>query len=215
MHLVSLRKSGVTRALQWITNNSGITTGKDYPYKARQGKCDRSKLKHRTASISGFRCVSTRSEVSLQNAVAMQPVCVGIHAVSFNFQHYTKGIYNGPCGTKLNHAVTIIGYGHEGKDKYWIVKNSWGDKWGEKGFIKMKKNIARKQEGLCGITINVVFPLKKRHMLSLLSVNLYSYIYGGVKLCIFIFFPALLVNLFVGSLCVIRLTMFGLKEILC
>ncbi|RCV23743.1 hypothetical protein SETIT_5G030200v2 [Setaria italica] len=150
------------RALQWITKNGGITTEKDYPYKARQGKCDRSKLKNRAATISGFRRVATRSEASLQNAVAMQPVCVGIDAGGSNFRHYKKGIYNGPCGTKLNHAVTAVGYGQQGRDKYWIVKNSWGGKWGDKGFIKMKKNIPGKPGGLCGIAILPAFPLKKK-----------------------------------------------------
>ncbi|CAO2207953.1 unnamed protein product [Urochloa humidicola] len=149
------------RALQWITSNGGITTEKDYPYKAKQGKCDRSKLPHHAATISGFRRVATRNEASLQNAAAAQPVCVSIEAGGSNFQHYKKGVYNGPCGTKLNHAVTVVGYGQEGKDKYWIVKNSWGAKWGDKGFIKMKKNVAGKPEGLCGIAIRPSFPLKK------------------------------------------------------
>ncbi|CAL4982369.1 unnamed protein product [Urochloa decumbens] len=150
------------RALQWITSNGGITTGKDYPYKARQGECDRSKLGHHAAVISGYRRVATRSEASLQNAVAMQPVCVSIEAGGSNFQHYTKGVYNGPCGTKLNHGVTVVGYGREGGDEYWIVKNSWGAKWGDNGFIKMKKNIAGKPEGLCGIAIRPSFPLKNK-----------------------------------------------------
>ncbi|CAO2192840.1 unnamed protein product [Urochloa humidicola] len=149
------------RALQWITSNGGITTEKDYPYKAKQGKCDRSKLPHHAATISGVRRVATRNEASLQNAVVGQPVCVSIEAGGNNFQHYKKGVYNGPCGTKLNHAVTVVGYGKEGKDKYWLVKNSWGPKWGDKGFIKMKKNIAGKPEGLCGIAIRPSFPLKK------------------------------------------------------
>ncbi|CAL4976694.1 unnamed protein product [Urochloa decumbens] len=149
------------RALQWITSNGGITTEKDYPYKAKQGKCDRSKLPHHAATISGFRRVATNSEAALQNAAAAQPVCVSIEAGGTNFQHYKKGVYNGPCGTKLNHGVTVVGYGQEGKDKYWIVKNSWGANWGDKGFIKMKKNIAGKPEGLCGIAIRPSFPLKK------------------------------------------------------
>ncbi|KAM0873472.1 hypothetical protein ACQ4PT_038049 [Festuca glaucescens] len=61
--------------------------------------------------ISGFQRVATRSEASLTNAVAMQPVAVSIEAGGTNFQHYSNGVYNGPCGTQLNHGVTVVGMG--------------------------------------------------------------------------------------------------------
>ncbi len=40
-------------------------------------------------------------------------------------------------GKNLNHAVTVVGWGEENGCPYWLVKNSWGDNWGNKGFIKM------------------------------------------------------------------------------
>ncbi|XP_062199133.1 ervatamin-B-like [Phragmites australis] len=149
------------RALQWITSNGGITTRDDYPYTGETGTCDRSKLSHNAVTIAGFRRVATRSEASLANAVAGQPVAVSIEAGGDNFQHYKKGVYNGPCGTKLNHGVTVVGYGQEpaGAGRYWIVKNSWGDGWGDHGYIKMRKDVAGKPEGLCGIAIRPSYPL--------------------------------------------------------
>lgn len=39
------------------------------------------------------------------------------------------------------HTVTVVGYGRcniTGKE-YWIIKNSWGNKWGDKGFAKILK----------------------------------------------------------------------------
>lgn len=148
------------RALQWITSNGGITTRDDYPYTGKAGACDRAKLPHHAATISGLQRVAANSEASLTNAVAGQPVAVSIEAGGDNFQHYKKGVYNGPCGTKLNHGVTVVGYGQEPNgDKYWIVKNSWGTAWGDQGYIKMKKGVAGKPEGLCGIAIRPSYPL--------------------------------------------------------
>ncbi|CAM0952904.1 unnamed protein product [Alopecurus aequalis] len=148
-------------ALQWITSNGGIAARDDYPYTAKDGTCNTTKLSHHTASISGFKRVATKSEASLANAVAMQPVAVSIEAGGANFQHYSNGVYNGPCGTSLNHGVTVVGYGQDdgSGERYWIVKNSWGENWGDGGYLRMKKDIIDKREGICGIAIRPSFPL--------------------------------------------------------
>jgi xylem cysteine proteinase len=44
---------------------------------------------------------------------------------------------------------------------YIIVKNSWGPKWGERGYIRMKRNTG-KPEGLCGINKMASYPTKEK-----------------------------------------------------
>lgn len=61
------------------------------------------------------------------------------------------------CGTRLNHAVNIVGYGRDnatGKD-YWIIKNSWGTDYGERGYIRIKREGGA---GICGMNKLAAYP---------------------------------------------------------
>lgn len=72
----------------------------------------------------------------------------------------SQGVFNGKCGTELDHGVAVVGYGTTlDGTKYWIVKNSWGSEWGEKGYIRMARGIAEK-EGICGIATEASYPIK-------------------------------------------------------
>merc|ERR1711970_225440 len=76
------------------------------------------------------------------------PIAVGFEVLD-DFRYYKEGIYrhtglmsriNNVTGfEETNHAVLIVGYGHCDKHNmdYWIVKNSWGDQWGEDGYFRI------------------------------------------------------------------------------
>lgn len=147
------------KAYEFIINNGGITTEKDYPYQGKNDKCDKSKAKHKAAEISGYEQIPPRNEMALQAAVANQPVSVGIDSRGYQFQLYSSGVFSGYCGKNLNHGVTIVGYGEEDGVEYWLVKNSWGSGWGEDGYIKMKRGSSDKR-GICGIALQASYPTK-------------------------------------------------------
>lgn len=145
-------------AYEWIKTNGGLTTETNYPYTATDGTCDQEKAKNKVVTIQGHQKVA-QDEASLQIAAAQQPVSVGIDAGGFIFQLYSSGIFTGYCGANLNHGVTVVGYGEEGGQKYWIVKNSWGTGWGEEGYIRMERGYSE-QTGKCGIAMLASYPLQ-------------------------------------------------------
>jgi C1A family cysteine protease len=112
----------------------GIETEADYPFKGVNGKCqyDATKVVYK---ITGYTDVTPKDNDALQTASAQQPVSIAIDAE--NIMMYTGGIFNDKnCGTQLDHGVTLTGYGTDSGTDYWRVKNSWGDTWGEAGYIR-------------------------------------------------------------------------------
>lgn len=145
-------------AFQYIKDNHGIDTEKSYPYEAIDDSCHFNP-KAVGAVDKGFVDVPQGDESALQKALAtVGPVSVAIDASHESFQFYSEGVYYEPqCDSEnLDHGVLAVGYGtsDEGED-YWLVKNSWGTTWGDKGFVKM----ARNRDNHCGIATVASYPL--------------------------------------------------------
>ncbi|ERN13683.1 hypothetical protein AMTRI_Chr06g177240 [Amborella trichopoda] len=147
-------------AFDYIKKNGGLTTEENYPYVAEDGTCDANKENSHVVVIDGHENVPVNNEDALLKATAHQPVSVAIDAGGEAFQFYSDGVFDGNCGTELDHGVAVVGYGTTvDGTKYWIVKNSWGPEWGEKGYIRMKRGVSA-QEGLCGIAMEASYPIK-------------------------------------------------------
>ena len=144
-------------AFRYVIQNGGIDTESDYPYYAKSGSCNAKKAAKHSVKLTGFSDVPQNSESALESAVVHQPVSVAIEADQSDFQFYKSGVFNGTCGTQLDHGVLVVGYGDDNGSPYWIVKNSWGEAWGNNGYIWLAKDIASPQ-GQCGVAMQPSYP---------------------------------------------------------
>jgi C1A family cysteine protease len=134
-------------AFEYI-KNKGIGSEASYPYTGHDGKC---KQVPSVATVSKYTDVKKNDETDLMSAVNIEPVSVAVDAESWS--SYRKGIMSGFCGKQLDHGVLAVGYGTDGSQDYWLVKNSWGTSWGESGYIRLIRN---KNE--CGIAEAASYP---------------------------------------------------------
>ncbi|KAL5697365.1 cathepsin F [Ranunculus cassubicifolius] len=154
----------MTTAYQYALKSGGLEQEKDYPYTGTDRntcKFDKSKV---VASVANFSVVSLDEEQIAANLVKHGPLSIGINAVFM--QTYIGGV-SCPfiCGKHLDHGVLLVGYGSGAyvpirlKEKpYWIIKNSWGEHWGEKGYYKICRG-----RNVCGVdsmvsTVTAVHP---------------------------------------------------------
>lgn len=145
-------------AFEYIEENGGIDTEATYPYEGKDGKCRYSR-RNIGAKDTGFMDIPQGSETHLTHALAtVGPVSVAIDASHESFQFYRSGVYNEPeCSPEdLDHGVLAVGYGVDPKgEEYYLIKNSWGTSWGEKGYVKMTRN----KNNQCGIASAASYPL--------------------------------------------------------
>lgn len=125
---------------------NGVASYQSYPFNPRLGThketCQSPSRSLAGHVITGYYKVNADEE-SLKEALASQPVAVALNAqYSGPIQHYTGGIISSRCSTALDHAVLAVGYGTErngyfSSTDYWLIKNSWGSRWGENGYFRL------------------------------------------------------------------------------
>ena len=149
-------------AFKYVINNGGIDTEKDYPYHQFSiwRTCDKTKEDDHVVTISDYEDVPVGNKDALLQAISAQPVSIAIEADHFVFQNYGGGVITGNnCGDQLDHGVLAVGFDTTADEPYWIVKNSWGASWGEKGYVRLAINV-EDSNGQCGILEHPVYPVK-------------------------------------------------------
>jgi len=126
-----------------------------FGYVVKNGACENFGTDCKCAPDMKYSSVKDiKGSADLLNAVALGPVSAAVSASSW--QTYQSGILS-KCGSDLDHAVLIVGYGSEGGVDYWIAKNSWGTSWGEKGYIRVARQASG--PGTCAIAVADAYPV--------------------------------------------------------
>jgi len=147
--------SALTDIIIW----HGLDPEDTYPYTGVTGTCHKNK-NDTISNVLNYTCLSGPDPANEDDMasflVANGPLSIAMDANLL--QAYHRGIIRpqfGDCSkTSLDHAINIVGYGIDGMDKFWIVRNSWGESWGEKGYFRIARG-----EGACGLNEGVVFPI--------------------------------------------------------
>lgn len=144
-------------SLGYIARNRGVNTG------LKSGWLNSGQM----ATIQGFERVPMNDEAALMDKLLNGPVVVSICAGSKNFRYYKAGILNGVCegkdgkvGKYTDHTVLLTGYGTDkNNNDYWLVQNSWGKSWGEKGFARIARSDKKGSPGAFNIASRAVYPV--------------------------------------------------------
>ena len=167
---MACRDKGNTEKAFVYLKDVEIATEAEYPYENRtmDEPDDRVTCRLRASAsatgnpgkkgIKGYIKPHFFKEDALQQALMrFGPMAAAVDASDRTFQFYSHGVYDRwSCGQVLSQAVLIVGYdtdasGHE----YYILQNSWGQEWGEGGYIRM----ARNKLSQCGIAAATSVPI--------------------------------------------------------
>ncbi|KAL5197145.1 hypothetical protein ABZP36_000657 [Zizania latifolia] len=151
----------MTNAYSYLMNSGGLMEQSAYPYTGAQGTCrfDANKVAVRVANFTVVPAVPRSAggrddDAQIRAALVWSgPLAVGLNAAFM--QTYVGGV-SCPlvCPRALvNHGVLLVGYGERGFSAlrlgyrpYWIIKNSWGEAWGEQGYYRLCRG-----RNVCGV----------------------------------------------------------------
>ena len=137
-------------AMDYIIENNGLTSNEKYPYNARDNQCKlacsnntgnlTSIDKVRGSKIKNYKFIIPRSILDIKSSLKHGPISIALDASPFAFRFYKNGVIDlqNTNYSQINHAVLLTGYNNDANGTYWIIQNSWGETWGDKGYAKIR-----------------------------------------------------------------------------
>jgi cathepsin C len=154
-------------------------------YKGTKGKCDSTcdleKLQYLYGMMNYGYVGGSYGQCSekkiMEEVYKNGPIVVSFEP-DYNFMMYKSGIYHTldesnwksqglpkPEWLKVDHSVLLVGWGEDKElsEKYWILQNTWGPEWGEKGFFRVRRGVDEMGiESICESGIPIVVDNTKK-----------------------------------------------------
>lgn len=129
----SQKEGNISSAFDYVSN--GISSAFGYPYSGVRSRC-KNPSNSKKYEI-GSKIFMTGKDV-LNKSLVISPTVVAM-SMHREFLSYKGGLYDGPCAKSLNHYVLLVGEGYDEdtKSRYFIVKNTLGQNWGENGYARL------------------------------------------------------------------------------
>lgn len=159
----------IAPTFEWIGKVGGLCTEQAYPYVSgttkETGTCQKTCSKVVGSDVQSVVNVKANSDIDMMNALSKTVVTIAIEADQSSFQLYKSGVFTGSCGTNLDHAVALVGYGIMNGLEYYILRNSWGTSWGSSGYMYIGKGNDPSGKpynggkGQCGLLMEASYPV--------------------------------------------------------
>lgn len=141
----------VPDALYDIREMGGLFSLVNYEFIDNESACRLDSVEAEFCATSmGPLMLPARSEELMKAVLASYgPIAVTLDAT--HLVSYMSGVIKDhPCNKSPNLAALIVGYGvDQDVGRYWLVKNSWTNTWGEDGYFRIERGVNR-----CGIAEN-------------------------------------------------------------
>ena len=145
----------------YALDKGGIFTESQYPYKASEGEaCLKPQGDRVKDLLKDYKRFQAHNSTEFRDFLSYDGlITVGIDIKDLLM--YKEGVFDGECSSRINHAVVIVGFGRNKRDgqKFWKIRNSWGNQWGESGYFRLARHDFDGVEESCGITQYAVSPL--------------------------------------------------------
>lgn len=142
---------GCTISTYYAPNHYHAITEETYPYRGAGGSCRRSSGTESKSKAKDVVCERNGANNNQDNVLAqlLKYGPGGFLVGSGCLDGYRGGVISN-CGRTagdIDHATLVVGAGEENGTPYWIVKNSWGESFGEQGYFRVARNTNPPQLG--------------------------------------------------------------------